>query len=243
MPIGFGIQSIAGHGFAAAWRTADGQIGRRISLRWGAGGFFFCLSPVLRPFLWVLVVVAFMLATPLVAFASGEERTTVGDDLLIGTDTRWAGGAVGGYLPVRVEISNQDRARSAGARSHSLRPAHGATVRRVVGVGKRATVRFTLSIPLAAFRQGVLRVYDQRGELSSHVRVIGAAASLASRWRLPCSWSRPGRWIARITSRRPAARSDVNRFGELPQRTRPHLRKWSRQTACLIRGLILADSI
>ncbi len=55
--------------------------------------------------------------------------------------------------------------------------AHGATVKRVVGVGEHATVRFTLSIPLAAFRQGVFRVYDQRGELSSHVRVIGGAAT------------------------------------------------------------------
>ncbi|WP_422923648.1 hypothetical protein [Singulisphaera sp. PoT] len=53
----------------------------------------------------------------------------------------------------------------------------GATVRRVVAVGDGETVRFTLSIPLAAFRQGVLRVYDRRGELSSHVRVVGGAAS------------------------------------------------------------------
>ena len=55
--------------------------------------------------------------------------------------------------------------------------AHGATVKRVVGVDEHATVRFTLPIPLTAFRQGLLRVYDQRGELSSHVRIIGSAAS------------------------------------------------------------------
>ena len=57
-------------------------------------------------------------------------------------------------------------------------PAHGATVKRVVGVDQHATVRFTLSIPLTAFRQGLLRVYDQRGELPSHVRLIGGAALL-----------------------------------------------------------------
>ena len=86
---------------------ADGQIGWADLAPWGAGGVFFRLSSALRTSLRVLVVVAFMLATPLVAFASGEERTTVGDDLVIRTDTRWAGGTVGGYLPVRVEISNQ----------------------------------------------------------------------------------------------------------------------------------------
>ncbi len=53
--------------------------------------------------------------------------------------------------------------------------AHGATVKRVVGVGERATTRFTLSIPLTAFGQGRLRVYDGRGELESHVRLIGGA--------------------------------------------------------------------
>ena len=66
----------------------------------------------------------------------------------------------------------------AGVRSHALRPAHGATVKRVVGVDQNATVRFTLSIPLTAFRQGLLRVYDQRGELPSHARLIGGAALL-----------------------------------------------------------------
>ena len=95
----------------------------------------------------------------------------------IRTDTRWAGGAVGGYLPVRVEIANQAGARSLVLEVTPSDRAHGATVKRVVGVDEHATVRFTLPIPLTAFRQGLLRVYDQRGELSSHVRIIGGAAS------------------------------------------------------------------
>jgi hypothetical protein len=128
-------------------------------------------------FLWVLVVVALILATPSAAIASGEERTTAGDDLMIRTDTRWAGGAVGGYLPVRVEISNQGRSRSLVLEVTPSDRAHGATVKRVIGVDENATVRFALSIPLTAFRQGVLRVYDERGELPSHVRLIGGAAS------------------------------------------------------------------
>jgi hypothetical protein len=121
-----------------------------------------------------------MLATPLVAFASGEERTTVGDDLSIRTDTRWAGGTVGGYLPVRVEISNRAGARSLVIEVTPSDRAHGATVKRVVGVGEHATIRVTLSIPLAAFRQGLFRVYDQRGELPSHTRVIGGSASFGA---------------------------------------------------------------
>ena len=110
------------------------------------------------------------------AFASGEERTTAGDDLVVRTDTRWAGGTLGGYLPVRVEISNQAPARTLVLEVTPSDRAHGATVKRVVGVDEHATVRFTLSIPLTAFRQGVLRVYDQRGELPSHVRLVGGAA-------------------------------------------------------------------
>ena len=152
-----------------------GRLGWRISL---GGKREVSSSAFRRPSaLWVLVVVAFLLATPLAAFASGEERTTVGDDLVIRTDTRWAGGAVGGYLPVRVEIANQAGARSLVLEITPSDRAHGATVRRVVGVDEHATVRFTLPIPLTAFRQGLLRVYDQRGELSSHVRIIGSAAS------------------------------------------------------------------
>ena len=93
------------------------------SRRVGSGGFI--LPPFVRPApcsLVVLVVVALILAAPHVAFASGEERTTVGDDLLIRTDTRWAGGTLGGYLPVRVAITNQVPRADAGARSHALRP-------------------------------------------------------------------------------------------------------------------------
>src|SRR5262249_24680449 len=131
------------------------KLGGRISVRGDRG----VSSSAFRPpyALWVLVVVAFIQATPPVAFASGEERTTVGDDLLVRTDTRWAGGAVGGYLPVRVEISNQAGARSLVFEITPSDRAHGATVRRVVGVDEHATVRLSLPLPLTAFRQWLLR--------------------------------------------------------------------------------------
>ena len=84
---------------------------RRISRRGQRGVYSSAFRPPCVLFLRVLVVVALVLAAPHLAFASGEERTTVGDDLVIRTDTRWAGGTLGGYLPVRVEIANQAPAR------------------------------------------------------------------------------------------------------------------------------------
>jgi hypothetical protein len=154
-----------------------GKLGERVSWPGKRAVCSTTFRPACAAFLWGLVVVALVVAMPQVALASGEERTTVGDDLVIRTDTRWAGGAVGGYLPVRVEISNQARARSLVLEATPSNRAHGATVKRVVGVDDNASVRLTLSIPLTAFGQGLLRVYDERGELPSHVRLIGGAAS------------------------------------------------------------------
>ena len=134
------------------------------------------LTSVFRGRAWVLFVralaVTALLAAPHLAFASGEERTTGGDDMTIRTDTRWAGGSLGGYLPVRVEIANHAPARKL---VFEVTPAdrHGATVKRVVRVDQQATVRFTLSIPLTAFRQGTLR----RFRLARRT-----AIACASRW-------------------------------------------------------------
>src|SRR5271168_438341 len=88
-----------------------GRFGGRISRRGERGVYSSAYRPPRALCTWVVIVVALILAAPHVAFASGEERTTVGDDLSIRTDTRWAGGTLGGYLPVRVEISNQAPAR------------------------------------------------------------------------------------------------------------------------------------
>ncbi len=84
---------------------------------------------------WRVLIVAALLAAPRLAFASGEERTTVGDDLLIRTDTRWAGGTLGGYLPVRVEIANHAAARTLVFEVTPADRSHGATVKRVVTRG------------------------------------------------------------------------------------------------------------
>ena len=150
-----------------------GNFGGRISRRGERGVDPSAVRSPCALFLRVFAVVALIQAAPRVALASGEERTTVGEDLVIRTDTRWAGGDLGGYLPVRVEISNRAAARTLSLEVTPSERAHGATVKRDVAVDQNATVRFTLSIPLTAFRQGELRVYDRRGELPSHLRLIG----------------------------------------------------------------------
>ena len=158
-----------------------GILGGRASRRGEQRVHFSTYRPRCAVFLWILVVLlASILFAPQVAFASGEERTTAGEDLVVRTDTRWAGGTLGGYLPVRVEISNRAPARELVVEVTPIDRSHGATVRRAVRVDEDATVRFTLSIPLTAFQQGLLRVYGRQGELTSHERLIGSAASLGA---------------------------------------------------------------
>jgi hypothetical protein len=198
-----------------------GKSGGRISRRGERAVHSSAIGPPCAMFLWVLVVMALIPAAPHVAFASGEERTTAGDGLLIRTDTRWAGGTLGGYLPVRVEISNQAPARALVLEVTPTDRTQGATVKRVVQVDQHATVRFTLSIPLTAFRQGLLRVHDQRGELPAHVRVIGIAGLLdvetapallvVSSSPVDCTG-----YVTAAGGSRDATRFDPSRFGAPP---------------------------
>ena len=118
-----------------------GIFGGRVSPRGERGVYSSAFRPPCAVFLWILVVVALILAAPQVALASGEERTTVGDDLVIRTDTRWAGGTLGGYLPVRVEISNQAPARELVL---EVTPSDRATGRR--SSGSFAWIRTRLSV-------------------------------------------------------------------------------------------------
>jgi hypothetical protein len=193
-----------------------GKFGGRISRNGERGVYSSGYRPPRAHCVWVVVVAALILAAPHVAFASGEERTTVGDDLSIRTDTRWAGGTLGGYLPVRIEISNSAPARSLVFEVTPSDRGQGATVRRVVGVDQHATVQITLSIPLTAFRQGLLRVYDQGRELTSHVRGIGAGSAFFGVEPAPAMLvvsSRPvdcTSYIGATTGPR-----DANRFGAL----------------------------
>jgi hypothetical protein len=126
---------------------------------------------IVRAAVAVLALLTVFSAPP--AFGSGDERTTNGDDLTIRTDTRWAGGVEGGYLPIRVRVSNSGPPRDLAFEFEpSVESSKGVRARRVIGVEQNATVHFTLPLPLVASRDGMLHVYEGTRELKTHSRSI-----------------------------------------------------------------------
>jgi hypothetical protein len=126
---------------------------------------------IIRAPIAILALLAVLPARP--AFGSGDERTTTGEDLTIRTDTRWAGGFVGGYLPIRVRVSNLGPPRDLIFEFEpSVDSSRGVRARRVIGIEQNATVHFTLSLPLVASRDGTLHVYEGARELKTHSRSI-----------------------------------------------------------------------
>ncbi len=105
-----------------------------------------CAGSVLRTAGIVLALVAAV--GPIPAFGSGDERTTNADDLTIRSDTRWAGGGEGGYLPIRVRVTNHGKPRDLTFEFESYGDGNAVRVRRAIGVDQNATVHFTLSVPL-----------------------------------------------------------------------------------------------
>jgi hypothetical protein len=126
----------------------------------------------------VLALLTVVLASS--AFGSGDEKTTNGEDLTIRTDTRWAGGVEGGYLPIRVRVSNLGPPRDLTFEFEpSVESSKGVRVRRVMGVEQNATFNFTLPVPLVASRDGTLHVYEGTRELKAHSRSISVPAGMA----------------------------------------------------------------
>lgn len=116
-----------------------------------------------------------------VAFGSGEERTTNSDDLLIRTDSRWAGGGSGGYLPIRIRVTNHGRPRDLTFDFDPVGDTKGVKVRRLIGVEQNATVNFTLSVPIVESSTGMLHIYEGGHPLTPHNRSISvpSAANLS----------------------------------------------------------------
>lgn len=111
----------------------------------------------------ILVVAAIAALAPVRLDAAGNESTRRAHDLATTVDTRWAGGANGGYYPIRIRLTNTARPRALLFRfvdtSHeeSRLPA----VDRRVQVDQNSTAQFTLSIPLVSpSTNGELRVYE-----------------------------------------------------------------------------------
>jgi hypothetical protein len=98
----------------------------------------------------------FWTTLPRVAAESGSERTIQGDDFRMVVDHRWAGGAQGGYLPIRVTLTNFGVARDVTLR---FRPDSGSarsvpTVSRTIRSETNSTQRVTLSVPLTGPESG-----------------------------------------------------------------------------------------
>jgi hypothetical protein len=114
------------------------------------------------------------------ALGSGEERTSNGDDLIIRTDSRWAGGGEGGYLPIRVLVSNHGKPCDLSFEFEPVGDGHGVRARRIIGVEQNATVHFTLSVPLVDARDGSLYVSEDSRRLAAHSRSISLPSGLFS---------------------------------------------------------------
>jgi hypothetical protein len=129
-------------------------------------------------FIAVAVLALFLSWAPSAVLASGDERSSLADDLEIRTDTRWAGGIQGGYLPIRVRVVNHGAPRDLLFEMSPSEGTSGLVVRRMIGVEQNATARFTLSLPLVSASDGMLRVYEQGRELKSHSRTVSTPISL-----------------------------------------------------------------
>ena len=134
-----------------------------------------------------LLAASVLCLTCIAAFAAGTESSRRGHDLQLSVDTRWAGGANGGYFPIRIRLVNFARPRalefvfSDTGGSSSRAPA----VSRVVSIDQNATAQFSLPVPLVAeSTYGQLRVYEngrELDELSQHVALPEAQRGWADR--------------------------------------------------------------
>jgi hypothetical protein len=102
--------------------------------------------------------------------AAGAESSRRANDLHLAVDTRWAGGANGGYYPIRISLTNLARPRSLEfvftdtGGSGSREP----TVTRQVLIDQNVTQRFTLPVPLVSSgTYGQLRVFENGRELEA----------------------------------------------------------------------------
>ena len=158
--------------------------------------------PVLRPVAAPVRRWRLLLAAPRAAFAKARSGRRMRTTWSFGP-TRRVGGGHSWRLSSRATWTSRTTPRGARCCLNSCPPtSRGARVKRVVGVEPDATVRVTLSIPLAGVRRGTLRVYDRGRELDSHTRFVGGTGFWTRRRPLQCSSSRPDRSIVPLTSRR-----------------------------------------
>lgn len=118
-------------------------------------------AAALAPVLWAIL--------PTVLLAAGSETSRRAHDLQLTVDFRWAGGASGGYYPLRIALKNLARRRAlefvfSDASGSGLKTP---TVSRHVQIDQNASLQFSLSIPLVASSAfGQLRVLENGRELA-----------------------------------------------------------------------------
>ncbi|HEY2252960.1 MAG TPA: hypothetical protein VGH74_17935, partial [Planctomycetaceae bacterium] len=105
---------------------------------------------------------------PSLLLAAGSESSRRAHDLQLTVDSRWAGGASGGYYPLRIGLKNLARPRvldfvfsDGGGPGSKV-----ATVTRQVQIDQNASLQFSLSIPLVSSgAYGQLRLLENGREL------------------------------------------------------------------------------
>lgn len=100
------------------------------------------------------VVLAILAICSAVAFpqrnakAGGDQYGASEADIQMSVDYRWAGGAVGGYYPIRIAMQNRGLSRELEISFEPLHRTKLPTVSRRIAVDQNASVSFTLLIPL-----------------------------------------------------------------------------------------------
>src|SRR5579871_3528035 len=96
------------------------------------------------------VVCVSSLITPRMSQGAGKDVTLRELDLTVTIDTRWAGGAYGGYYPIRVRVINRGPSKVLDFQFSNRESRYRAlpNVNRSLKIDQNATVTFTLAVPL-----------------------------------------------------------------------------------------------
>lgn len=126
------------------------------------------------------ILLLLLTALPSDAFAMGSEWSVHARDLMLRVDERWAGGAYGGYYPIRISLTNKGRPRSLTFR---LSSAGGGgsnlpTVERTIVIEQNARQHFTLPVPLVNTEvYGVFQVFEEGRSLKEFEHDVSVPAA------------------------------------------------------------------
>lgn len=130
------------------------------------------LTPVLRLICFAACVLLWS-SEPQVLFAGGE-YTRGSDTVRLTVDSRWPGNSHGGYVPLRIKLTNlgpEQDFQLTFSRNASGSFDRAPEVRRTVHLDQNATRDFTLPIPMVSVaNSGELKVFDGRGREIEELR-------------------------------------------------------------------------